>query len=116
VAQDPDRHAAVLDLPDGGYIEENAYMMYQACHLHPIVGGSVARPVNKTLNDRLIWRDLEEQRRQLTENHVKYIVIHRAEGKLIPYILLGDYLASQEYPRTYPVLYSGNDAVVFGVY
>jgi hypothetical protein len=52
----------------------------------------------------------------LTENHVKYIVIHRAEGKLIPYILLGDYLASQEYPRTYPVLYSGNDAVVFGVY
>ncbi len=116
VAQDPDRHAAVLDLPDGGYVEENAYMMYQACHLHPIVGGNVARPVNKTLNDRLIWRDLEEQRRQLTENHVKYIVIHRAEGKLIPYILLGDYLASQEYPRTYPVLYSGNDAVVFGVY
>lgn len=116
VAQDPDRHAAVLDLPDGGYIEENAYMMYQACHLHPIVGGNVARPVNKTLNDRLLWRDLEEQRRQLTENHVKYIVIHRAEGKLIPYILVGDLLASQEYPRTYPILYSGNDAVVFGVY
>jgi hypothetical protein len=114
VAKDPDRHAAVLDLPQG-YIEGNAYMMYQACHLHPIVGGNVSRAVYKTLNDQLLWRDLNEQRRQLTENHVKYIVIHRSDGKLI-LSKLGDWLASQEYPRTYPVLYSGNDAVVFGVY
>lgn len=114
VAQDPDRHAAVLDLPQGGIVE-NAYMAYQACHLHPIVGGNVARPVYQTLNDHLLWRDLNEQRRQLIENHVKYIVIHRPDGKLI-LSNLGEWLASQEYPRTYPVLYSGNDAVVFGVY
>jgi len=51
-------------------------MMYQACHLHPIVGGNVSRAVYQTLNDHLLWRDPDEQRRQLTENHVKYIVIH----------------------------------------
>jgi hypothetical protein len=113
VAQDSDRHAAVLDLPQD-YIAGNAYMMYQACHLHPIVDGNVSRPVNKTLNDRLLWRDLDEQRRQLTENHVKYIVIHRPDGKLFP-SPLRDW-QSALYARTYPVLYSGNDAVVFGVY
>lgn len=114
VAQDPDLRAAVLDLPQG-YIEDNAYMMYQACHHHPIVGGNVSRAVYQTLNDRLLWRDLNEQRRQLTENHVKYIVIHHPDGEVI-LSNLGNWLASQEYPRTYPVLYSGNDAVVFGVY
>ncbi len=65
----------MLDLPQG-YIEDNSYMMYQACHLHPIVGGTVSRAVYQTLNDHLLWRDPDEQRRQLTENHVKYIVIH----------------------------------------
>ena len=58
-------------------------MMYQACHLHPIVGGNVSRAVYQTLNDHLLWRDLDEQRRQLIENHVKYIVIHRPDGKVI---------------------------------
>jgi len=113
VAQDTDRHAGVLDLPQG-YIEGNAYMMYQACHLHPIVARNVARPVYKTLNDHLQLRDLDQQRRQLTENHVKYIVIHPSQGEFFQWP--PEDVMPPQYPRTYPVLYSGNDAVVFGVY
>jgi len=113
LAQDPDRHAAVLDLP-GGYREGNAYMMYQACHLHPIVQGTVSRDLNKTLRDRLVTEDLDQQRRQLTENNVKYIVIHRPDGKMFQW-RSEDGQAAQ-YVRTYPVLYSDKDAVVLGVY
>lgn len=113
LAHDPDLHVAVLDLP-GGYREGNAYMMYQACHLHPIVDGKVARAVNITLRDRLETRDLDQQRRQLTENKVKYIVIHRPDGELFQW-RSEDGQAAQ-YAKTYPVLYSDKDAVVLGVY
>jgi hypothetical protein len=111
VAQDPDLHVAVLDLP-GEY--DSAYMMYQACHLHPIVDGYVAREVYKTLGDRLETKDLDQQRRQLTENNVKYIVIHRPDGKLFRWRSEDGQVA--QYERTYPVLYSDKEAVVLGVY
>lgn len=114
IARDPDRHVAVLELPRGGRSEENAYMMYQACHLHPIVNGNVARIVGKTLYNRVVTKDLDQQRRQLTENSVKYIVIHRPDGKLYQWHLQDGQAA--QYAKTYPVLYSGGDAVVLGVY
>jgi hypothetical protein len=119
IGHDPDLHAAVLDLPGGseeagGYNEGNAYMMYQACHLHPIVDGNVSRAVNISLRDRLETGDLEQQRRQLTENKVKYIVIHRPDGKLFQWHSKDGEAA--QYPSTYPVLYSDKDAVVLGVY
>jgi hypothetical protein len=113
LAQDPDRHAAVLDLPRG-YVEGNAYMMYQACHLHPIVDGNVSRPIDKTLYDRLVTGDLDQQRRQLAANNVKYIVIHRPDGKLFQW-RAEDGQAAQ-YAKMYPVLYSGEDAIVVRVY
>ncbi len=119
ITHDPDLHVAVLDLPGGseeagGYAEGNAYMMYQACHLHPIVDGNVSRAVNVTLRDRLETRDLEQQRRQLTENKVKYIVIHRPDGKLFQWHSKDGEAA--QYLKTYQVLYSSKDAVVLGVY
>jgi hypothetical protein len=112
-AQDPDRHAAVLDLPRG-YIEGNAYMMYQVCHLHPIVDGEVSRQVGKTLYDRLVTNDLDQQRRQLTENNVKYIVIHKPDGKLFQW--RSEDGEAAQYAQMYPVLYSGEDALVVRVY
>lgn len=113
VVQDPDRQAAVLDLP-GGYAEGNAYMAYQACHLHPIVAGNVARPLGKTLLDRLETRDLDQQRRQLAGNKVKYIVIHRPDGSLFHWS--SEDAQAPQYERTYQVLYSDKDAVVLSVY
>jgi hypothetical protein len=119
VIQDPDRHVAVLDLPRGyvedrGYVDGNAYMMYQTCHLHPIVDGNIARIVNKTLDDRLVTNDLELQRRQLTDNKVKYIVIHRPEANLFQWSPKDGLIV--QYVRTYPAVYSGEDAMVLRVY
>lgn len=112
VAHDPD-HVGVLDLP-GGYNEADAYMMYQTYHLHPIVDGIVSRAVSPTLRDRLETGDLDQQRRQLTENKVKYIVIHRPEGEFFQWRPEDGQEA--QYARTYPVLYADKDAVVLGVY
>jgi hypothetical protein len=117
----------VLDLPRGlierraygvveqrGYAEGNANMMYQACHLHPIVGGNVARIVNKTLADRLVTDDLEQQRRQLVENNVKYIVIHWPSGGLFRWSPEDGQAA--QYMKTYPVLYEDDEATDLRVY
>jgi hypothetical protein len=113
IAHDANLHVAVLDLPSG-YSEGNAYMMYQACHLHPIVDGNVARAVDITLRDRLEIRDLDQQRRQLAENKVKYVVIHRRDGDLFQWHSEDGQAA--HYTKTYPVLCSDKDAVVLGVY
>ena len=118
VTQDPDRHAAVLDLPRGyldtHYIEGEAYMMYQTCHLHPIVNGIVSRILNKTLEDQLITDDLDQQRRQLTDNKVKYIVIHRPHSDLFQWSPNDGQIV--QYLKMYPVVYSAEDAIVLRVY
>jgi hypothetical protein len=74
----------------------------------------VSRPIDKTLYDRLVTGDLDQQRRQLAANNVKYIVIHRPDGKLFQW-RSEDGQAAQ-YAKMYPVLYSGEDAVVVRVY
>jgi hypothetical protein len=109
----------VLDLPRGrikqrGYTQGNAYMMYQACHLHPIVDGSISRMVNETLVDRLVTDDLEQQRRQLVANNVKYIVIHRPDEDLFRWRPEDGNIT--QYMKTYPVFYSGDDATILRVY
>ena len=89
-------------------------MTYQACHLHPIVRGIVARIVNKALADQLVTDDLKRQRLQLVENKVKYIVIHRPDGDLFRWSPEDGQM--RQYLETYPVLYSGDDAIVLRVY
>ena len=119
LSQDSDRRAAVLDLPRGrindrGYMEGNAYMTYQACHLHPIVDGTISRMVNITLADRLVTDDLEQQRWQLVANNVKYIVIHRPDGDLFRWSPEDGEMT--QYMKAYPVFYSGEDATILRVY
>lgn len=80
ITNDPGRFG-VLDLPRG-YAEYNAAMMLSACHGHPTATGVTARKMSITLADRLQTRDLGAQQRQLATAHVKYIVLHQAEGKL----------------------------------
>lgn len=127
LSQDADRHAGVLDLPRGaierringmevwrGYGEGDFYMMFQACHSHPIVNGLTSRIVSKTLADRLVTNDLEEQRRQLVESHVKYIVIHSPKGDFFEWSPEDGQIA--QYMKTYPAVYSSDDATVLKVY
>jgi hypothetical protein len=88
-------------------------MMYQAaCHQRPIVDGEVGRVLAISLHDVLETHDLVQQRRQLTENKIKYIVIHRQEGEQSFTETDGHW----EYQRLYPLVYFDENSEVFRVY
>jgi hypothetical protein len=112
LAADPDTNFGVLDLPRG-YLQSNAYMMYQASHHRPIVDATLSRRMAMTLYAVLETEDMQAQKRQLTEKKVKYIFIHQ------------DWMSEQEpgervdmaaYGRTYPAVYYDDNCVVFRVY
>jgi hypothetical protein len=81
LAFDGDHNFGILELPSE-WPAPNAYMMWQHCHGRPIVMGFVSRKLDHSLADALIVDDLERQREQLINAHVKYVVIHNARDKL----------------------------------
>ncbi len=112
LAQDPDTDFGVLDLPRG-YLQSNAYMMYQAFHHRPIVDATLSRPTAKTLYAVMENEDMALQKRQLTKKKVKYIFIHQ------------DWMSAQQpgeqidvpaYGRTYQPVYLDDNCVVLRVY
>ena len=112
LAQDKDTQFGILDLPRG-YVQGNVYMMFQTFHGRPIVDSTLSRRVTLTLNDTLETRDMQAQKRQLTEDQVKYIFIHLgwlATG------LTPDRANLDAYAATYPAVYADNNCVVFRVY
>jgi hypothetical protein len=76
---DPARGFGILNLPFG-YVEENAYMLEQACHGRPMAGGNTTREMARTLVERLPLSDPRRLRAMLAQAHVKYVVIHAARG------------------------------------
>ena len=112
LARENDAGFGILDLPRG-YLQGNAYMLYQTMHHQPIVGGTLSRKIAETLNDTLETADMEAQKRQLTEKKVKYIFLHH------------DWVSTQEpmesinvaaYAKTYPAVYLDDTCVVLRVY
>lgn len=103
----------VLDLP-GGYAESNAAMMLSACHGHAIVTGETSRHMSFSLADRLESRDLAQQKQQLTAAQVKYIVLHRRQGKLFRWNE-GDG-AWAGYLSNYQQVYDGDGVTILRVY
>jgi hypothetical protein len=87
----------VLDLPSG-WEASSRYMMYQDLHGFPIVQGCLARKTNQTLLDRLNLSDLAEQKHQLVEAKVKYVILHK-EYLPSPSVNPGSY--DQVYARIY---------------
>jgi hypothetical protein len=67
-----------------------------------------------TLADRLETRDLAGQQRQLTDAHVKYIVLHRPQGELHHWTKADGVMA--DYPRHYAVVHDDKDMTVLRVY
>ena len=118
VREDQDGDVGVLNLPSGrpaAYLEGNYYMFHQAaCHGKPICQGTTARDVVRTLRDRLETRDLQVQRRQLTEAQVKYVVIHHPVGNL--YRWRAEDGDRDAYVSTYQTVYDGSDMTVLRVY
>jgi hypothetical protein len=104
---------AILDMPLR-YVDLNAAMAFQACHGRPIVGGVVSREPNQTLRDRVIGLEPEALRALLTENKVKYIIVHAPVQGL--FLWPTDHGSIDSYRATYPEVYSGPDATAFRVY
>ena len=111
INQDPDNDFAILDLPKG-YYEGNQHMMYQAaCHGRPIVTGTAPREKKHNLIDILERRDMMKQKKQLIENKVKYIVIHK---HFIENELSLEDIA--ELTSNYTTLYNDNENIVLRIY
>jgi hypothetical protein len=103
----------VLNLP-WGYSEENAYMLEQICHHLPIVDGMTTRDMNDTLLYHLWLKDLKTQRAQLTNAHVKYILLHRP--RMGHYRWNSELASVGEFLKTYPTAYSDPNMIILQVY
>ncbi|MGB2651494.1 MAG: hypothetical protein WBD00_04735, partial [Candidatus Omnitrophota bacterium] len=103
----------ILDLPSHlpvDAIPVFKYMMYQTFHGIPIVQGVIARTTADTLISRLDEIDISMQKRQLAENCVKYVVIHK--NFITPF----NPLDIDKYKRTYDVVWEDDDNVVLRAY
>ncbi len=78
-----------------------------------IVVASLSRNIAKTLSDTLETDDMEAQKRQLTENKVKYIFIHQG---WFSRALTTDRVNLAAYGMTYPAVYLDDECVVLRVY
>jgi len=113
IRRDPERGFGVLDLPSGkpaGYLQGNAYMAEQLNHWRPIVQGTTARDMSTSLRDRLETGDIMRQRRQLTQAHVKYIIVHHT----LPWLATDG--SETDYGKVYTVIYNGPDVSILRVY
>ncbi len=112
LAHDQDTQFGILDLPRG-YLQGSLYMMLQTFHERPIVVATLSRRVARTLSDTLETRDMQVQKRQLTENRVKYIFIH--QGWIATMDPMED-VDIAAYGTTYPAVYFDDSCVVLRVY
>jgi len=98
----------ILNLPKE-YVESCAYMMYQASHRIPIVNGATTRKVGKSLIDSLAMDNLDVQRRQLVDDKVKYLIVHKN-------LLADKSFDLAAYRNHYDFFYEDDRSIVFKVY
>jgi hypothetical protein len=78
INKDTSKDFGIINLPQGNYIQNNIYMMYQAaCSKKPMANGIVSRKLEDTLIDTLDMYDLEVQKDELKKKKIKYIVVHK---------------------------------------
>ncbi len=99
----------ILDLPIGAR-EGNRYMMYQTFHGFPLVASEIDRRKRDKLIDELDFDDLDVQKKQLRENNVKYIVIHK---KLVTQ---SNNINLLSYENLYEDIYADKENMVLRVY
>jgi hypothetical protein len=112
LAADRDGDFGILDLPRG-YVQGNAYMLFQTFHHRPIVAATLSRRIARTLMDNLETEDMAAQKRQLTAKKVKYIFIH---GDLVAEHHPAERVNLADYGKTYPAVYVDDYCVVLRVY
>jgi hypothetical protein len=84
-------------------------MMYQTSHRLPIVNGATTRKVGQSLIDSLAMSDLAVQQKQLIDDKVKYLVIHKN-------LFAGRYFDLAAYRNYYVRFYEDDRSVVFKIY
>jgi hypothetical protein len=109
---DPEQGFGVFNLPIS-YADEDAYMFDQICHGRPLIDGMTSRQMGQTLIGSLSLTNLKQQKAQLRNAHVKYIVIHRPRDGL--YSWNGWLPPVAQFRRTYHEVYSGPDMIVLRV-
>jgi hypothetical protein len=85
-------------------------MMYQICHDKPIVFATTSRKLKRSLSDDLDFRPSRVQKQQLTDNFVKYIVVHK---RLISKKNELDVAVHQKY---YGARHEDSHSIVFQIY
>lgn len=63
-----------MNLP---YNYDTRFMLHQTYHEIPIANGYISRKINSTLIDKIELDNISKQKKQLTDNNIKYIVIHK---------------------------------------
>ncbi|MCK4829111.1 hypothetical protein KA005_76010, partial [bacterium] len=107
-----DESFGVLDLPTG-YSNGERYLMYQTLHHIPIVqAAGISRKIGRSLQDQLYMNDIKRLKQQLTENKVKYIIVHT---ELIN-PETDDSVNLQDYRDVFNNIYEDDHQVVFQVY
>ena len=118
--KDPAKDFALLEIP----WDMGRYMMYQTVHGIPMVQGYLGRRFEASLLNRLTYDPgrLEEQKKMLTNNRVKYVILFKKKLDWDPsrmtdqrYTLILNRM-SGEYAKHYTRLYEDSDATVFQVY
>jgi len=112
VIKKENKQFGILDLSP--YPDPATYMMYQTYHEIPIVQGYLSRKIGKTLIDHLGYKDLQKQKAQLIESHIKYIVIHKFRLVVIGFDQIQ--LKINDYEDQYKKIYEDADSIVLQVY
>jgi hypothetical protein len=111
---DPDKDFGILEMPRGNYVDSNYFMMQQMCHMHPIVQGNPAYAIKSTLRDYLITNNLAEQKKQLTDAKVKYVVLYKQFGPYFQWNNVSGVKA--DYLSTYQKVYESDRLIILRVY
>ncbi len=100
----------ILNLPVVRSEDEARYMMYQTFVGLPMVNGYVSRKMGGSLMDRLEVDRIVGQKKQLKENNVKYVVLHKdlLRGK--------NEISLEDYARFYKQIYEDDRSIVYQVY
>jgi hypothetical protein len=103
----------ILNLPFA-YVEENAYMLEQACDGRPMVDGNTSREMARTLVYRLPLADPGRLRVALAQAHVKYVLVHHPRGGLFAWPAALPQMTQLR--RAFTPVYDGPDMTVLRVY
>ncbi len=110
--KDSDKDSGILNLPlddrNLPFNYDTRFMLHQTYHELPIANGYISRENGSTLVDNLELNKFLKQKKQLADNHIKYIVVH----KNFP---TAKYLDIAEYKKHYQLICDDSENMIFEI-